>query len=161
MNENENNFESLRKLLSLKKHEVPPPGYFSNFSSRVVAGIRQGETARSASFTAKLFAEAPWLLSLIQKFEAKPAFAGVFASALCLLLVAGIVWTDHPITPTEPMMPAQASESGPAMASVTPSFLDQPTTSSGLVSSTNPVLSFEPGSPAFSQNPLLQAVDLH
>ncbi len=33
MNESEHNFQDLKRLLKLKRHEVPPPGYFNNFSS--------------------------------------------------------------------------------------------------------------------------------
>jgi len=47
MNENENNFESLRRLLAHKRHETPPPGYFNSFSGQIIACIRAGE-ARAA-----------------------------------------------------------------------------------------------------------------
>ena len=48
MNENQPNFESLRRLLALKRHETPPPGYFNNFSRQVIARIRAGETGAEA-----------------------------------------------------------------------------------------------------------------
>jgi len=93
MNENEN-FEALRRLLVLKRHEVPPPGYFNRFSSEVIARIRAGE--QDASSTAEsVFARAPWLLRFLQMFEARPAFASSFASALCLLLLFGIVYAEQ------------------------------------------------------------------
>ncbi len=43
MNENEQNFDELKRLLKLKRHEVPPPGYFNNFSGEVISRIRAGE----------------------------------------------------------------------------------------------------------------------
>ena len=81
MSENENDFDALRRLLALKRHEVPPPGYFENFSGNVIARIRAGDTA----------AELPWLLKFIQWFERRPAMPVTFASSMCLVLLYGIV----------------------------------------------------------------------
>jgi hypothetical protein len=86
MNENDN-FESLRQLLSLKRHEVPPPGYFNRFPDRVIARIRAGEREVETA--------TPWYLRFMQIFEAKPAFASSFASVLCLLLLFGIVYAEQ------------------------------------------------------------------
>jgi len=77
MSENENDFDALRRLLALKRHEVPPPGYFENFSGNVIARIRAGDTA----------AELPWLLKFIQWFERRPAMPVTFASSMCLVLL--------------------------------------------------------------------------
>ena len=81
MSENENDFDALRRLLALKRHEIPPPGYFENFSDQVIARIRAGDTA----------AELPWLLRFIQWFERRPAMPVTFASSMCLVLLYGIV----------------------------------------------------------------------
>src|ERR1035441_7443589 len=95
MNQNENNFDTLRQLLKLKQQETPPPGYFNGFSDQIISRIRAGE-GRASNAAEGFFAEAPWLLKFLQLFELKPAFAGAFASALCLLLVFGIVYADRP-----------------------------------------------------------------
>jgi hypothetical protein len=81
MSENENDFEALRRLLALKRHEIPPPGYFENFSSQVIGRIRASEVAQ----------ELPLLLRFLQWIERRPAFPVAFASSLCLFLLYGIV----------------------------------------------------------------------
>jgi hypothetical protein len=81
MSENKDDFEALRRLLALKRHEVPPPGYFDDFSGRVIERIRTAEAVRPL----------PWLLRFLQAFETKPAYPVAFASALCVLLLFGIV----------------------------------------------------------------------
>lgn len=78
---NENDFEALRRLLALKRHEIPPPGYFENFSDNVIARIQAGEDVR----------ELPWLLRLLHAFETRPAYPMAFASSLCMVLLFGIV----------------------------------------------------------------------
>lgn len=140
MNENENNFESLRRLLALKRHETPPPGYFENFSREVTARIRAGEADRTANVSSQL----PWLFRLLSAFEAKPAFAGGFASALCLLLLFGIVYAERPDVTLQPLLP-NASTSG-SLAVATPASLGsqpmtQPAEQTIFSSSTNPVFS--------------------
>ena len=147
MNESENNFESLRRLLALKRHEVPPPGYFHQFSGNVVARLRAGETAER---------ESGWV-RFLKAFELKPAFAGVFASALCLLLIFGIVFVQRPDDTVSQsfFQPTSASAPMPAFASVSPVAMNQP----GIIVSTNPVYSLQPAASLFGQqDPSVQQV---
>ena len=157
MNENENNFELLRRLLALKRHETPTPGYFNDFSSQVLQQIRAGQTDQSANLFEELFNHAPWLAKVLHAFDVKPVFAGGFAVALCLLLLFGIVYTDRPDLTQQPLL--GAANSSAALAAVSPAALSQPADQMGIVSSTNPVLSLQPvGSPFGQQNPLAQPV---
>jgi len=148
MNENENNFESLRRLLALKRHETPPPGYFDNFSAEVTARIRAGDAGRMESASRQL----PWLFRLLSAFEAKPAFSGAFASVLCMLLIFGIVFAERPDSTTQPLLTplAQADPGGILVATTTsPSdFTAQPTLPPAIIpiSSTNPVFNAQSGS---------------
>jgi len=153
MNENENNFESVRWLLALKRHETPPSGYFENFSRDVIARIRAGEASRTANVSSQL----PWLFRLLSSFEAKPAFAGGFASVLCLLLLIGIVYAERPDTASQPLLQT-AQLTGPLAvappATMDPQPLAQPTAQFVLGgSSTNPVFNAQPGSGLFNAQP--------
>ena len=159
MNENENNFESLRRLLALKRHETPPPGYFNTFSSRVISRIRAGESARPDNAMEGL----AWLFRVLEKFQLKPAFAGTFASALCVLLVVGIVYAERSeSTPQASVQAAVENDPSPALlASVSPNVLAQPADqpAGGIVSSTDPVLILQPVASTFGQqNPLAHPV---
>src|SRR6185437_12545452 len=84
-------FEKLQKLLKLKRHEQPPPGYFNNFSTRVINGID-----RQAQKEYQRYGEAAWLFRLLGTLETNPIAAGVFGMSLCGLLVAGIAYSQTP-----------------------------------------------------------------
>jgi hypothetical protein len=156
MNEHENNFESLRRLLVLKRYETPPPGYFNYFSSQVLQRIRAGDVGTSANWLEELFGQAPWLEKMVQVFDVKPVFASAFAGALCLLLFLGIIYAERPDLTSPPVM--QAASTAGSLAATSPS-LAQSVDQMGIVSSTNPVLSLQPvGSLFGQQNPLAQPV---
>jgi hypothetical protein len=77
----EENFDALRKLLALKRYEQPPPGYFNNFSSKVIARI---EAAGAA-------AELTWWQRLALQFDFKPALMCGLGVVVCGLLSAGVI----------------------------------------------------------------------
>ena len=160
MNENENKFESLRRLLALKRHETPPPGYFNHFSGEVMARIRAGEAGRSANVSDQL----SWVFQLLSAFEAKPAFAGAFAFSLCLLLVFGIVYAERPDVALQPLLQTAQNTSPLAMPTSSTSValntlpVEQPAMIP--ISSTNPIFNSQSGGPWFaSQGSGLQQVN--
>ena len=151
MNENEHNFDALRRLLELKRHETPPPGYFNRFSGQVIARIRAAEAGKSSS-------ETSWFVRFLQAFEFKPAFAGAFASALILLLVFGIAFAERPDSSPQLLLPTTEQTSG-SFAAMSPSALPQPTDSIGMIASNNAASSLQPVASLFGQqNPFAQQV---
>lgn len=149
MNENQPNFESLRRLLAFKRHETPPPGYFNNFSRQVIASIRAGETGSEAQWAERLLAGMPWLLRLFQSFETKPVFAGGFATALCALLLLGAVMEQRPDFAAQAMLqpPAQPQQEVAPLASATVTALAEPVSQMLIAeNSTNPVINFQSAS---------------
>src|SRR2546423_12185473 len=87
------NFDQLRRLLTLKRHEEPPPGYFHHFSGHVIARIRAGERAAPDTVLGSLW-DAPWLQRLWAVLEARPVLAGSVGAAWCSLLPASVVFFD-------------------------------------------------------------------
>ncbi len=153
MNENQPNFESLRRLLALKRHEVPPPGYFNTFSRQVITRIRAGETEASTSLSERLFARMPWLLTSLQALETKPVYAGGFASVICLLLVFGAVIAQRPESASQAFLQPATPETA-AFASATPAALTQPVNPMLIAdNSTNPVFNLQDSSSLFTQVP--------
>lgn len=110
MNESGQNFDQLKKLMKLKQHEVPPPGFFNHFSDGVIARIRQGEGRSRGSMAERLNDQAPWLVNFLRLFEAKPGVVGGFATSLCLLLLFGVVLAERSETgPQGPMFNTAAA----------------------------------------------------
>lgn len=108
--------ERLLRLLALKRHEVPPPGYFDRFADRVVLQIKAGQAPAAEA----------WWIRLRDWLRAEPALASSYA----MLLAGGMFFllslyhlADHEGASGLSLpasMPAPAMSSGPG--EVSPSF---------------------------------------
>jgi hypothetical protein len=76
----DDNFDSLQKVLRLKRYEQPPPRYFNEFAGRVVSRIESGEGRVS------------WWERF--GFDLRPAFAAGVGIVACGLVVYGVATTD-------------------------------------------------------------------
>ena len=94
MSQDNEDFGSLRRLLALKRHEQPPPGYFNDFSGQVIARIKAGERADESALD-RLLWEAPWLQRLWAALEAKPILAAAFGATVCGLLIFGVIYSER------------------------------------------------------------------
>jgi hypothetical protein len=89
MNQDSENFDSLRQLLALKRHEIPPPGYFDRLPRDIMARIKSGDTGQEFG------GESSWLHRLLGVFDLKPIFAGAFGTAVCAFLVSGVISSEQ------------------------------------------------------------------
>jgi len=103
------NFEALRRLMALKRHEEPPPGYFNDFSRQVIARIRAGETDGGREPIGS-----SWWQRLWAALETKPIFAGAFGAGVCAVLISGIL-NSETSWPTPAVPGALATRTGPAI----------------------------------------------
>ena len=60
MSEQPDSFPEVARLLSLKRHEVPPPAYFNGFSAKVIARIEAESLAASRPWWSALLAPMSW-----------------------------------------------------------------------------------------------------
>lgn len=120
--------------MALKKHEMPPPGYFENFSDRVIARIEADEFTRSL----------PWWERLASAFTLKPALAGAFGLMISAGVLAGVLFSG----------PAADKTQNGGLAGLSP-VGDTPSTmiamEQNMPSSTDPVPSTMPSYNPFSQ----------
>ena len=99
MNPEQDDFPQLRRLLALKRHEQPPPGYFDGFSRQIIVRLRAGERLQAPSLSERLFSQAPWLERLWLGLPAKPALAGAFGVLVCGLVISSAIFSEHPELP--------------------------------------------------------------
>ena len=144
-------FKSLRRLLTLKRYEQPPPRYFNDFPSQVIRRIQAGETG-ATSLWERIIGDTSWVQRIWEVLEAKPALVGAFGMAVCGLLVAGVVFSGESDTMPTAVLPAtQNVNSGFASmpAAATTIAFRQP--GEQLVSSTNPLVVPQPAGSLFDQ----------
>jgi hypothetical protein len=159
MSDTNNNFGDLKRLLKLKQHEVPPPGYFNHFSGDVISRIRAGETSGAQGFLAQ-FEGNSFMMSLLQLFQVKPGVIGGFATSLCLLLLIGVVMAERP-DGTSAATDITSLPSVPTDSPLSQGLALAPAdSSSGITISSNSMVSLQPTVATFApqQNPLFQTV---
>jgi len=131
-------FERLLRLLALKRSELPPPGYFDDFSFHVIAALRNPQSTPSVT----------WWKFWVADYDFKPVLAGAFAMTVCGLFLLGLsisqilrdgstsaqlnVHSAFGVVPS-PMLPVESS-AHPMMVSM----------NANVPSPLNPVLSEEP-----------------
>lgn len=95
MNADNQDFEALRRLLKLKRHEPPPPRYFNDFSTQVLNRIRNTTPTIQDDALEQVTAQSLWLERIVAAFQNKPLLAGAFGAAVCGLLVFGVAYSER------------------------------------------------------------------
>jgi hypothetical protein len=135
MKPEQEDFEALCRLLKLKRYEQPPPRYFNDFSSQVVARIRAGDAGGRGT----VLASGSWLVRLWSLIEAKPMLPGSIGVAICALLVFGAIYSDNP-----PNAPGSIfADTDPRQFAPEPAFAvdqNQGEVHATVFTSTNPVI---------------------
>lgn len=110
MNENPENFEAIRKLLALKKHEQPPPGYFDRLPTQIWSRIEAGETAQPS-----------FLERMLPFFRLKPSVAYACGLVTCGVLIIGFGMISNNQAPVSPVampngpLPSEPVAAAPAL----------------------------------------------
>ena len=142
MSRDTENFEPLCRLLKLKRHEQPPPGYFNRFSGDVIARIKLGDGARESDFFERMVWDSPWLHRIFSAFEAKPLVAGAFGVAMCALLISGVVYSEK--ADVQPVALIPVTESAPDLKAA-----------AGLMAQNHPLLERNAALEASSTSPVV------
>lgn len=88
-------FQQLRRLLALKRHEQPPPGYFHGFSRQVIVRIKAGELGDQSEASLWSFSGGSFLQRIWATLDARPVLAGAFGVAVCGFFVVGALLSDN------------------------------------------------------------------
>lgn len=135
----------LRRLLALKRHEQPPPGYYHKFSANIVARIRAGDRADDKNVLAGVLGDSAWLQRVWNFLEGKPLVAGLFGATACAVVLSLFVMSEKPDTSASGNPPSQQSVT---VANILPSSTSNPVQAFGeqpiTVSSTDPILLTQP-----------------
>lgn len=84
-------FENVRKLLKIKRYEIPPPGFFHDFPGRVVARIEAEGLRPGLS----------WWQQLFRRLAVQPAMAAAYGFCAVSLLFLGARMLESSPNPWE------------------------------------------------------------
>src|SRR5213075_1222791 len=140
MNPPPEEFDRLKRLLALKRHELPPPGYFNHFSDKIIARIE----------AEGLSAQISWWQRLFPDLDAKPVLACAYGLVIMGLLAIGVgvsqsLDTEETAAPNlgQPWF-AQAPASDAVLPASMPVVQASLTGQTNPASSANPVISGAP-----------------
>lgn len=139
-------FDALRKLLAVKQHEIPPPGYFDRLPRDIHARLAAQNQPAARTPEPQRPRSTNWLANLIRLAEARPSLAGAFSAGVCGLILTGIIYANQQEKPatsilpeivqTPPLLPA--TDQTMSWANGTP-----------MLASTNPLLARPPAAGLF------------
>ncbi len=121
MNNEQDQSDKLCLLLSLKRYEQPPPGFFNRLSSDIMSQVRATRGRDEVALEERLAFQVPWLQRFWQMLESKPLFAGSFGVAVCGLMLAGIAYHTAPEPSPAPIIPVTSLASGTEQ-NISPAF---------------------------------------
>jgi hypothetical protein len=140
-------YEQLRKLLALKRHEMPPPGYFATFSSKVIARIE----------AEGLSVELPWWRRVLAGMTLRPvalvSYSAVVLGVFALAASASRYLEDDQnvsVAVANPWASGSLLQGNDTPAPVSIAALDPV----DATSSVKPVLAASPGHALFDVNRL-------
>jgi hypothetical protein len=90
MNSDPENFDALRKLMALKRHEQPPPGYFDRLANKIAYRLEEESEP-----------------SLWEKFVAGFTFRPAFAYSFALAAFGALTFSMISAARNQPTMSAQ------------------------------------------------------
>lgn len=95
MSQSPEEFDDLRRLLALKRHEAPPPGYFDRFPGQVMARLKREEATASAPWWSSPFAAFGWPRFLAAANLAALAGVGIIGVTLVNLRDEDLPEPEH------------------------------------------------------------------
>jgi hypothetical protein len=129
--ENSENFEALRKIMAVKRHEQPPPGYMHYLPGRIMSRIEHGD------------GQLTFWERISSSFVLRPSLAYAFGLTVCGAVALSAVYTvqrDHePVQAMNGPTPGFGSRAiALGEASTSPVFQNPPLHVANWLGNTNP-----------------------
>jgi len=102
----DNQQDELQKMLALKRHEIPPPRFFSKFSEKVIHGLNLPQASAPPTFWQRLGLD----------IDSRPVLVCAGGVAVCALLGAAVILSLQ----VPPPKAAPRSPDGPSHLVVAP-----------------------------------------